>query len=130
MALRTRLVAAAGSVSLVVVLVGCGGSDAGAAAGPSASARPAQEQVVITPADIATPFAMQAGRYKFGWETTDCKGVDFTLSGSTKGFSYAKKSALPRFSAIVSDVPEDTYMLAQADPACTTWTVRIDRVGK
>ncbi|MEX2184791.1 MAG: hypothetical protein WEC14_10115 [Chloroflexota bacterium] len=127
MTTMTRRTALILGSSLSLLLAACGGGGSGD--GDAASARPAQEQTTIAAADAATPFALQAGRYKFGWDAPDCKGVDFTMTGTSQGFTYAKTSALPKFSAIVSDVPEDTYMLTQADAECTDWTVRIDRVG-
>ena len=51
------------------------------------------------------------------------------MTGATQGFAYDKETLQKKFSAIVSDVPDDTYTLAQLDPACTTWTVQIDRIG-
>jgi len=93
------------------------------------SARPPQAQIAITSADAATPFELQAGRYKFGWDASACTGVTFTMTGAAQGFVYEKKTLQKKFSAIVSDVPADTYTLTQAEAGCTTWTVQIDRVG-
>jgi hypothetical protein len=121
---RTALMLAS---SLSLLLAACGGGDA--VEGEQASARPPQEQTVIAAADVETPFELQAGRYKFGWDAPGCKGVDFTMTGQAQGFVYSKTSALPKFSAIVSNVPEDVYLLTQADAACTEWEVRIDRIG-
>ncbi len=72
---------------------------------------------------------LQPGRYKFGWDATECPSVNFTMTGATQGFVYDKKTLQKKFSAIVSDVPEDTYTIAQIDPACTTWSVQIDKIG-
>ena len=93
------------------------------------SARPPQEQIVITSADAATPFQLQAGRYKFGWDASECTSVGFTMAGAGQGFTYEKTTRQKKFSSIISDVPEDTYSLSQTDPACTTWSVQIDRIG-
>ena len=82
----------------------------------------------MTQADVATPFQLQAGLYKFGWSAPDCTGVDYTMTGAGQGFTYAKKSNLKAFSAIITDVPEDTYTLVQADPACASWTVQIHKL--
>lgn len=123
-----RLTGLAGSALLALAAAACGGgSDGGGGAG--ASALPAQAQVTVTPETVATPFTLSAGRYKFGWTAPDCKAVDFTLTGQGQGFTYAKTSSLAKFSSIVSNVPEDAYLLTQADAACTTWTVQIDRIG-
>lgn len=129
MATRTaRPVLLAGLTAAALLLGACGGDGAGAGDGAPLSARPAQASVTVASTDAATPFALQSGRYKFGWEARECSGVEFTMTG-TQGFVYTKKSAQKAFSAIVSEVPEDTYVLAQVNAACTVWTVRIDRVG-
>jgi hypothetical protein len=113
------------TVGLVLALAACGAEEA---PGAVESARPAQEQITITPTDL-TPFALQAGRYRFGWASPACKSVLFTLKGASQGFSYEKKSALPRFSSIISEVPSDEYTLSQGEPACTDWTITLDRIG-
>ncbi len=128
MALSRLVTRPGGHLVVALALVACGGGG-GDGGGDAASAKPAQAQVTVTAADVATPFQLQAGRYKFGWNAPDCKGVDFTMTGAGKGFTYAKKSGLPTFSAIMSNVPDDTYSLTQTDPACTAWTVQIDRIG-
>ena len=115
-----------GAVVISLAVAACGG---GTVDGEEASARPPQEQSVITAADVDTPFELQAGRYKFGWDAPSCKGVDFTMTGQGQAFIYSKTSALPKFSAIVSNVPADVYVLTQADAGCTEWEVRIDRIG-
>ena len=51
------------------------------------------------------------------------------MTGATQGFVYEKETLQKKFSAIVSEIPEDTYTLTQNEPECTTWTVQIDRVG-
>ncbi len=129
MVTRTRRPVFLAGLAAAALLIGaCGGEDAGAGGGAAASARPAQASVTVPSTDAATPFALQSGRYKFGWEARECSGVEFTMTGA-QGFVYTKKSAQKAFSAIVSEVPEDTYTLAQLNPECTVWTVRIDRVG-
>jgi hypothetical protein len=115
-------------MAAALLLVACGGESA-AEDGAAVSARPPQEQTTITQADVATPVELQAGRYRFGWDAPECKGVDFALTGTTQGFVYSKKSALPKFQSIVSDVPADTYTLSQSDTRCTAWTVLLDRIG-
>jgi len=131
MSTRTRRPALLAGLAAAILLVGAcgeqtpGGGDDGA----PVSARPAQAKIQIASTEAAVPFALQAGRYKFGWEARECPGVEFTMTGTAQGFVYTKKSAQKAFSAIVSDVPEDTYTLAQVNPECTAWTVRIDRVG-
>lgn len=122
---RRRVLSGLLGVSLVLMACGGSGSDAGDGA---ASVAPAQSKVVIAAADAANPFAMQAGRYKFGWDAPGCAKVSFTMTGASKGFNYAKSSTLTKGSAIVLDVLEDTYTLAQAESACTAWTVTIDKV--
>ena len=130
MSTRTRRPALLAGLAAAILLVGaCGEQTPGGGDGAPVSARPAQAKIEITSTDAAVPFALQAGRYKFGWEARECPGVEFTMTGSAQGFVYTKKSAQKAFSAIVSDVPEDTYTLAQVNAACTVWTVRIDRVG-
>lgn len=131
MATRTRRPALlVGLAAAALLFGGCGGEEPGGGGdGAPVSARPAQAKITLTSADTLTPFEMQAGRYKFGWEARECPGVEFTLTGATQGFVYTKKSAQKAFSAIVSEVPADTYTLAQVNAACTTWTVRIDRIG-
>jgi hypothetical protein len=114
-------------IGIVMAVAACGGGgDDAAAAG---SLAPAQSKVVITPETAATPFQLQSGLYRFGWSAPDCKSLDFTLAGQSKGFTYAKKSNLPTFNSIMSNVLDDAYVLTQADPGCTTWTVNIDRMG-
>ena len=83
----------------------------------------------MTSADAATPFQLQSGRYKFGWDAPDCTSIAFTMSGQAQGFVYEKTTRQKKFSAIVSDVPEDVYTLAQGEASCTEWSVQIDRVG-
>ena len=119
------------AVAVVLSSGACGGDGPGAdgADGAPGSARPAQAKITLTSDGPLTPFDLQAGRYKFGWEARECPGVEFTMTGSTKGFVYTKKSAQKAFSAIVSEVPADTYTLAQVNPECTVWTVRLDRIG-
>ena len=114
-----------------VLLAACGGDAApgASAGGAGASARPPQEQITITSTDAATPFELQAGRYKFGWDASECTSVAFTMTGQAQGFTYEKTTLQKRFSAIISDVPADTYTVAQTDPGCTTWSVQIDRIG-
>jgi hypothetical protein len=127
MALRSRRTALAATAALSLLLAACGGGEEGG--GEQVSARPAQEQITIASTDAATPFALQAGRYKVGWDASECAGVNFVLTGEAQGFTWEKKTLQKKFSSIVSEVPEDTYTLAQTDPACTTWSVQIDRVG-
>lgn len=128
MALRSRRATmVAGTLAMSLLLAACGGGEEGP--GAEVSARPAQEQIAITSADAATPFILQAGRYKFGWDASECAGVNFVLAGETQGFTWEKKTLQKKFSSIVSDVLEDTYTLAQIDAACTTWSVQIDRLG-
>lgn len=132
MSTLTRRAGLAGlALATTVVLAACGGSEAapGEGDGAAVSARPPQEQILVTSADAATPFQLQAGRYKFGWDASECAAVKFTMAGQTQGFTYEKTTRQKKFSAIVSDVPADTYTIAQGEPACTTWSVRIDRVG-
>ena len=132
MAAPSRLAGLAGIIlGATVLLAACGGEAAPAdgAGGAAASARPPQEQIVITSADAATPFELQAGRYKFGWDASECASVSFTMTGQTQGFTYEKSTLQKRFSAIVSDVPADTYTVAQGEASCTTWSVQIDRLG-
>jgi hypothetical protein len=130
MANRTRTTCAAlsGLTALTLLLAACGGGEAGGD-GETVSARPAQEQVTISSADAAIPFGLQAGRYKFGWDASTCDGVSFTMTGASQGFTYEKTTLQKRFSAIVSDVPEDTYTVAQTDPDCAEWSVQIDKIG-
>lgn len=128
MAARTRTARLAGLVVLAMLISACGGEVDGAG-GPEASARPPQDQILVTSADAATPFELQAGRYKFGWDASECSAVAFTLTGAAQGFTYEKKTLQKKFSSIVSDVPADTYSIAQTDAACTTWSVQIDRIG-
>lgn len=130
----SRLTGLAGLIASVMLLAACGGGEgdgggAGGGGGGTVSARPAQEQIKITSADAATPFQLQAGRYKFGWDASGCTAVTFQMVGQAQGFTYDKNTRQKKFSAIISDVPEDVYTLAQTDPACTEWTVQIDRVG-
>ena len=127
MTAHRRLTGLAGLTASVMLLAACGGEEAGG--GPAVSARPPQEQIAVTSADAATPFQLQPGRYKFGWDASECPGVSFTMTGSTQGFVYEKETLQKKFSAIISDVPEDTYTLTQNNAECLTWTVQIDRVG-
>ena len=122
-----RLTGLAGLTASLMLLAACGGEEAGD--GAVVSARPPQEQIAVTSADAATPFQLQAGRYKFGWDASACPGVSFTMAGATQGFVYEKETLQKKFSAIVSDVPEDTYTLTQNNAECLEWTVQIDRVG-
>lgn len=128
MTIRHRISGVTGSAILVLLVAACGGGGDGGG-GDAASALPAQAQVTVTPETAATPFTLAAGRYKFGWTAPDCKGVVFTMTGQGQGFTYAKTSSLAKFSAIVSNVPEDAYLLTQTDAGCTAWTVQIDRLG-
>ena len=134
MANRTRPTGRAALTGLAVMtllLAACGGGDGGGGGGgegDGASARPPQEQIKITSADASTPFQLQAGRYKFGWDASACPSVAFTMTGEGQGFTYEKTTRQKKFSSIVTDVPEDVYTLAQTDPACTEWTVQIDKV--
>lgn len=127
MALRSRRTALAATTALTLVLAACGGGEE--VGEEEISARPAQEQITVTSTDAATPFTLQAGRYKVGWDATECSGVHFVMTGQTQGFTWEKKTLQKKFSSIVSDVPEDTYTLAQTDAACTMWSVQIDRLG-
>jgi hypothetical protein len=129
MAFTTRLAGTAAIFMLVSLAAAACGGDEGGGGGGAVSAGPAQEQVTITQADVATPVTLVAGRYRFGWDAPDCKGVDFSLTGQTQGFTYSKKSTIQKFQSIVSEVPADTYTLAQNDASCTTWTVVLDRIG-
>ena len=131
MPVRPRHTALAGLVAMTLLVAACGGGDGGDGGGDGdgASPRPAQEQITIASTDAATPFVLQAGRYKFGWDASTCTGVTFVLAGETQGFTWEKTTLQKRFSSIVSDVPEDTYSVAQTDEACTTWSVQLDRIG-
>lgn len=119
------------AIATMALLAACGGGtpDDPGAGGDGASARPPQEQIVIASTDAETPFQLQAGRYKFGWDASTCTAVGFTMTGQGQGFVYEKTTRQKKFSAIVSDVPEDVYTLAQTEPDCTEWTVQIDRIG-
>jgi hypothetical protein len=123
-----RRAALTGLVAMTLLLAACGGAEE-AGDGEAVSARPAQEKIMISSTDAATPFALQAGRYKFGWDASGCNGVSFVMTGQTQGFTWEKTTLQKKFSSIVSDVLEDTYTLAQTDAACTEWTVQIDRIG-
>ena len=126
----TRLTGLAGLTVSAILLAGCGGGDGGGGGGGAeVSARPPQEQIQITSADAATPFQLQAGRYKFGWDASECTSVAFNMAGASQGFTYEKSTRQKKFSAIISEVPEDTYTLSQTDPGCATWSVQIDRIG-
>jgi hypothetical protein len=128
----TRAGRAGLALATMVLLAACGGGtpdDPGAGAGDGASARPPQEQIVIAAADVATPFQLQAGRYKFGWDASTCTAIGFTMTGQAQGFVYEKTTRQKKFSAIISDVPDDVYTLAQTEAECTEWTVQIDRIG-
>ena len=129
MRLPLRQAAATGLTASFLLLAACGGDPAAPDGGAAVSARPAQEQITIASTEAAVPFQLQPGRYKFGWDASECPSVNFTMTGATQGFAYDKKTLQKKFSAIISDVPEDTYTVAQLDPACTTWTVQIDRIG-
>jgi hypothetical protein len=113
-------------LGVTLLLAACGGSSTDV--GNAGSAAPAQTKVVVAAADAAKPFGLQAGRYKFSWTAT-CTGLDFTVSGAAKGFVYTKKPSVSNFNAIISGVPEDTYTVAQANAACTDWTVTFDKLG-
>ena len=119
----------AGLLGIALVTAACGGSGGPGDGGPGASAAPAQSKVVLVSADAATPISLQAGGYKVAWDAPGCTSVDFSLTGSTKGFTWTKKSNVPKFSAIVFNVPEDSYAVTQAVAACTVWTLTLDRVG-
>jgi hypothetical protein len=125
----TRLTGVLGLTAVLLLAGACGGGDGDGGGGPAASARPPQEQITIASADAATPFQLQAGRYKFGWDASECTSVAFTMAGASQGFTYEKSTRQKKFSAIISDVLEDTYTLSQTDPSCTTWSVQIDRIG-
>ena len=124
----TRPAALGGLAALTLLLAACGGGDGGDG-GDVASARPPQAQIKVTSEDASVPFELQPGRYKFGWDASTCNSVAFTMTGASQGFTYEKTTRQKKFSAIVSDVPEDTYTLAQTDPACATWSVQIDKIG-
>lgn len=131
MAARTRttgLAGIAGLTLLSVLVAACGGGEEPGAV-VDVSARPPQDQILVSSADAATPFELQAGRYKFGWDASACEKVAFTLTGVAQGFTYEKTTLQKKFSAIVSDVPADIYSIAQSEAACTTWTIQIDRIG-
>ena len=131
MAARTRttgLAGVAGLTLLSILVAACGGGeDPGVVA--EVSARPPQDQILVSSGDAATPFELQAGRYKFGWDASTCAKVAFTLTGVAQGFTYEKATLQKKFSSIVSEVPADTYSIAQSEAACTTWSVQIDRIG-
>ena len=111
------------------MLLAAGGGGGEEGGGEAVSARPAQEKVTIASTDAAIPFALQAGRYKFGWDASECSGISFVMTGASQGFTWEKTTLQKKFSSIVSDVLEDTYTLEQTDPDCTNWTVQIDRIG-
>ncbi len=123
---RSRILA--GLLGIALVTAACGGSGGGDD-GPGASAAPAQSKVVLASADAATAISLQAGSYKVAWDAPGCTSVDFGLTGAAKGFTWTKKSTVPKFSAIVLNVPEDSYTVAQAVAACAAWTLTFDKVG-
>lgn len=125
----TRLTAVLGLSATILLVGACGGDGGDGGGGAAASARPPQEQITIASTDAATPFQLQPGRYKFGWDASECEAVAFTMTGASQGFTYEKSTRQKKFSAIISDVPEDTYTLSQTDPGCATWSVQIDRIG-
>lgn len=129
MAARTRTSGLAGLAALAMLVAACGGAEEGGGGGTEASARPPQSQILVSSADAATPFELQAGRYKFGWDASACAKVSFTLTGAAQGFTYEKTTLQKKFSSIVSDVPADTYTIAQTEADCTEWSVQIDRLG-
>ena len=119
----------AGLVGLALITAACGGSGGPDNGGPGASAPPAQSKVVLASADAAKPISLQAGGYKIAWDAPGCASVDFSMTGATKGFTWTKKSNVPKFSAIVFNVPEDSYTVAQAVAACAAWTLTFDKVA-
>ena len=125
----TRLTGLLGLTAAILLGGACGGDGGGGGDDAAVSARPPQAQITIASTDAATPFELQEGRYKFGWDASECEAVAFTMTGASQGFTYEKSTRQKKFSAIVSDVPADTYTISQTDPGCTTWTVQIDRIG-
>lgn len=126
---RTTGWASVAGLSLLALLAAACGGGEGAGAAADVSARPPQDQILVSSADAATPFELQAGRYKFGWDASACDKVAFTLTGAAQGFTYEKTTLQKKFSSIVSDVPADTYTIAQTEAACATWSVQIDRIS-
>jgi hypothetical protein len=117
-------------LAVSLAIAGCsggGGGGDGDGDGDGATPLPPQESVRLESGDLL-PFQLQAGRYRFGWDAPACDGVDFTLSGQSSGFSYEKQSAFKKFSAIMGDVPDDTFEIAQAAD-CPEWVVTLDRIG-
>jgi hypothetical protein len=111
-----------------LALAACGGEPAPDGDGAGGTPPPAQTSVTVR-AGLAEPFTLEPGRYRFSWDAPGCAAPDFSMVGATSGFTYAKSSALPKFTAIVSNVPRDTYEITQADEACTEWSVTLDRIG-
>ncbi|MEO5884609.1 MAG: hypothetical protein ABIQ58_03735 [Candidatus Limnocylindrales bacterium] len=128
MPVRTRLTGVASVTAIALLLAACGGGEADGG-GAAVSARPPQAQIAVTSVDAATPFELQAGRYKFGWDASECSSVAFTLTGAAQGFVFEKKTLQKKFSSIISGVPADTYTLSQNEAGCVNWTVQLDRVG-
>jgi hypothetical protein len=115
--------------ALGLAVAGCAGDPApNGDGGAGRTAGPAQSSVTIR-AGALEPFTLEAGRYRFSWAAAGCAAVDFTMVGTSSGFTYAKASSLATFTAIVSDVPQDTYELDQSEAACTEWSVMLDRIG-
>ncbi len=123
LARRSRLVLVS-AVSAVMLAAGaCGGDGAGEAA----SVAPPQSKVTVTPETAGTPFALAEGNYRVNWKTTDCKKVTVVLTGDT-GYTKEKSSTITNFSWIATSVPAGTYTATQTDPACTDWTLAIEKV--
>lgn len=118
---RVRLLA--GTFAVALVLAACG-SDGG---GGAASAAPVQTKVLITP-DSTAPFGLLEGRYKFTWTTVGCETATFDMKQQDGTFEYKKQTKMPSYTAILVEVPAGTYVVTQAEAACTDWKVTLDQV--
>ncbi|HET7677120.1 MAG TPA: hypothetical protein VFK38_04645 [Candidatus Limnocylindrales bacterium] len=117
----------AGIALATTILAACGG-EGGGGGGGGPSAPTGATTATVTPGQEKTPQILQVGRYKVAWETKGCSSVEITLATPDGNVFYSKKSRLPRFSTL-RNIPDGGVLVAQVDPSCADWTIKLDRVG-
>ena len=86
----------------------------------------AKKAAINSADDPATTFCLTSGRYRMQWQTTECEQVDILVTQTDGDFTYPHPSKSSFASATINDMPQGTYTIAQIDPACEEWNVRID----
>jgi hypothetical protein len=88
----------------------------------------------------AQSYPLAGGRYRLEWRSSrdDCpEGMTISFNKvdvlpaqpQPSPFAYENDPDAPAFNTLLQRLPPGLYTLEQTDPSCTTWQIRVDRVG-